>query len=78
MAWLTIDFASKRYGVLPSQLLASGDTIDLHCAEIAAGYEKWVKENPGINNKHGLTQDELLEMMENAKDRASRVKEKDA
>lgn len=62
--WLTLDFAAKRYGVLPSKLIETGDTVDLHCAEIAVGFERWVVENPDKTNQHNLTQDEMLKMMQ--------------
>ena len=65
--WLTVDFTAKRYGVLPSQLLREGDTIDIECANIAVGYETFVRENPGIKTNHGLSQDQLLQRIKEAK-----------
>lgn len=75
VAWLTIDFTARRYGCLPSQLLKSGDTVDLRAAEIAVNYERWVKENPGIKNDHGFTQEQLLEKMQNAKNKQGRTEQ---
>ena len=68
-----MDFTAKRYGVLPSDLAARGDTLDLQCAEIGVGYEAWVQKNPKQNNSHGLTQDDMLKQLEavrNAQNRA--------
>lgn len=61
---MTLDFTAKRYGVLPSQLLREGDTLDLDCANIAVEYEKFVTKNPGIKTNHGFTQEQLLQQME--------------
>ena len=66
-AWLTIDHAAKRYGVLPSKLMQSGDSIDLRCAEIAVGYELFVKKNPGIKTNHGFSQEQLQAAIEKAR-----------
>lgn len=65
---MTLDFVAKRYGVLPSQLIAQGDTLDLDCANIAVAYEKFVVENPGVKTNHGKSQQELLQMMERARE----------
>lgn len=62
--WLTVDFTAKRYGVLPSQLIREGDTLDLDCANIAVAYEEYVRKNPGVKTNHGMTQQQLIEQME--------------
>ena len=61
---MTLDFAAKRYGVLPSQLLREGDTLDIRVAEVAVAYEKFVNENPGVNTTHGMSQQQLAQQME--------------
>jgi hypothetical protein len=65
--WLTVDFTAKRYGVLPSQLIREGDTLDLDCAEIAVAYEQFVMKNPGTKTNHGVSQEDLMRAMQNAK-----------
>lgn len=65
---MTLDFVAKRYGVLPSQLIAQGDTLDLDCANIAVAYEKFVVDNPGVKTNHGKSQQELLDLMERARE----------
>jgi hypothetical protein len=62
--WLTVDFTAKRYGVLPSELIREGDTLDLDCANIAVAYEEYVRKNPGVKTNHGMTQKQLMEQME--------------
>jgi len=65
--WLTVDYTAKRYGVLPSQLIREGDTLDLDCANIAVAYEQFVMNNPGVKTDHGLTQEQLMAQMERVK-----------
>lgn len=65
--WITLDFVAKRYGVLPSKLLETGDVLDLKVAEMAVNYEKFVAENPGIKTDHGMTQQQLKQKMEKAR-----------
>lgn len=60
---LTLDFIAQRYSVLPSELIAKGDVVDLNIAIIGSEYAKWVQQNPelakaGANN-HGLSQLEM-------------------
>lgn len=62
--------------MLPSKLLNDGDQLDLTVAEIATGYEQFVKKNPGIKTTHGYTQDQLQEMMKRVKN-APRNKRQD-
>ena len=56
---LTIDFVARRYGVLPSTLMKSGDTFDLKCAELAEGFAQFTRKNPGVKTNHGFTQAQL-------------------
>ena len=37
-----MDFIAKRYGILPSELLAKGSSIDIHVAEVGIGYENYL------------------------------------
>lgn len=67
-----IDHVAKRYGVLPSQLLKNGDSLDILCAELG---QKWENEQherangvqSGVTPPPNLTQDEMLAMVERAK-----------
>ena len=60
---------AKRYGVLPSDLLRRGDTLDLKCAEIALNYEAYLMKNrdSGTVDNHGYSQDQLKNMIERVK-----------
>lgn len=73
--WLTVDFTAKRYGVLPSQLLREGDTLDLDCADIAVAYEQFIQTNPGVKTNHGLDQAQLMAKMEAVKNAKSQSKQ---
>ena len=64
---MSLDFVAKRYGVLPSVLLATGYNTDIVCASLAAGHESYVNQcqRDGIDStKPQPTQDEMLAMIE--------------
>jgi len=64
---MQIDTLGRRYGVLPSQVLATADTFDLYIMDAALTFEQY--HNKKASNKHGLppapelTTEELLELM---------------
>ena len=68
-AWLSLDTVAQRYGVLPSELLRRGDTLDLKCVELALAYESHLskKQQKGVVNDHGYSQDQLKDMIERVK-----------
>jgi len=41
---LTLDFVSKRYGRLPSEVMLTGSTFDFHIADLAIKYETYCRE----------------------------------
>ena len=55
----------KRYGILPSQALKLGNTIDIRCAIVAIEYENYLnsKARDGVA-KQNLSQAEMLAMMQ--------------
>lgn len=58
---------AKRYGVLPSVVLATGYDTDMICANIAVGYESYLNraQENGVNPATPQpTQDEMLAMIE--------------
>jgi hypothetical protein len=77
---LTLDFVAKRYGVLPSYAMKFGDSIDVRCANISVMYETYLnkKNTEGFKDKsdHGYSQDQLLEMVERAKQRGGKDNKK--
>lgn len=66
-----MDLVAKRYGILPSQLLKVGDSLDVQAASIAIGYENYLgkKAQNGTKDKsdHGYSQDELADMIARTK-----------
>lgn len=69
-AWLTLDFVATRYGKLPSEVLKSGDTADVQCAELAVQYENF-KRNEEKDGKtaHNHSQEDLLNMVKEVKEK---------
>jgi hypothetical protein len=63
---VTLDTLGKRYGMLPSMVLANASTFDLECLDIAITYE-----NLKIAEASGKTaepsQDELLEVIKKSR-----------
>lgn len=39
-----MDFVAKRYGKLPSEVLAQGSSLDVQCGELAVAYENYLNE----------------------------------
>jgi hypothetical protein len=75
---LSLDFVSQRYGVLPSQLLRSGDSLDLIIADAAQGYRNKQQEaaNKGeklTNSSHNLSEQQMKDMIERAKNKAVKL-----
>tara|TARA_R110002167_G_scaffold361238_1_gene579342 strand:- start:462 stop:662 length:201 start_codon:yes stop_codon:yes gene_type:complete len=59
-----LDGLAKRYGVLPSQLMAQGDTFDLMVMDVALGYEmiQHDKKNNKVNPR-SYNEEELMERL---------------
>ena len=66
-----LDAGAKRYGVMPSNLLANGDTFDLLVFDVAVNYE--IIQNAKANKKP-LSQDMLTR--EVGKEKLESLKEK--
>lgn len=70
---MVLDLVCKRYGVTPSQLLESGDTLDVDCALFGLGWESWKQtaamqqNNTPKNNNHGLSQSQMQAMIDRVK-----------
>jgi len=71
---LTLDFVSKRYGVLPSQVLESGNSFDVLCATLGVQYENYLNkvardEADGKKTiSHNYSQEDLLTMVKRARE----------
>lgn len=58
---------AKRYGVLPSVVLATGYNTDMICASLAVGHENYIAQcqKDGVDpTTPKPTQDEMLAMIE--------------
>lgn len=74
--YLTLDFVSKRYGLLPSEFLARGSTLDIECAEIAVSHEVYLTEKANRKNAAGgpppapaLTQEQMQAMIDRVRNK---------
>lgn len=69
-AWLTLDVISKRYGILPTEQLARGSTIDVFVANLGMQYENWLsKKHDKGQSAPEKSQDELQGMLDRAKNK---------
>jgi hypothetical protein len=79
-AWLTVDFVAKRYGCLPSQVLRSGDSIDIKIAAFAVAYENYLvkKEKNKADGKitPDLSVDEMKKMIDRVKNKNGQTNSK--
>jgi hypothetical protein len=64
---LMLDLMGQRYGKLPSEVLASGDTMDMIIAITALEYEKWAqkKKSQGKVPTH-MSQEEMQARIDRA------------
>jgi hypothetical protein len=73
---LTIDYISKRYGKLPSEVLNTASTFDIYVSDVAAKYQNYVYDKAEKNRKSGYAEpvrhnhstDELGEMLKRARE----------
>lgn len=65
-----IDTIAKRYGVLPSNLLMNGDSLDLMVFDVALTWEKMQRDKANNNVDQSMyRQEDLQEMMNNVKNK---------
>jgi hypothetical protein len=62
---LTLDNLGKRYGMLPSQVVATASTFDLVIMDIAMSYEHHANRDSNIPPE--VPEDELIKIMERAR-----------
>lgn len=71
---VVVDFVAQRYGVLPSQLIAVGSSLDVVVAQTAQDYlNKQQARAQGSNqtpNVPELSEKEMLDMIARAKEQA--------
>jgi hypothetical protein len=62
---LQLDGLGKRYGLLPSEILKRGDTLDLYIMDCAMSFERYHQQkelNKGKPPTPNLSTEELLEI----------------
>lgn len=67
---MQIDTLGKRYGLLPSEVLARADTFDLYILDAALSFEKYHHDksmNKGLAPPPDYSVDELKEIMAKAR-----------
>jgi len=79
---LTVDFIAKRYGKLPSEIMASATTFDMTVGQTAVEYENYCyerekrKANGVAEPAQKLTQEQMLDMIKKVKEREDVSKHK--
>lgn len=70
---MILDAVARRYGVLPSQLMRLGDSLDMKCANLSLAYESYLnkKREGGTKDKldHGYSTQDLSAMLKAVKER---------
>lgn len=69
---LQLDGLGKRYGMLPSEVLARGNTFDLYIMDCALTFEHFHHEK-AMNNGKVPAQNYDVEMLKRINDKASKV-----
>ena len=67
---LQVDGLGKRYGLLPSEVIARGNTFDLYIMDCALTFENWHNKKAANNGRDPIpdyTQDELMTLLNKAK-----------
>lgn len=75
---LALDFVAQRYGMLPSQLLAEGSSLDVVVAQQAQSYTNRKQEEAQARSQGKtlkpivpeLTEAQMMEMLARAKEKA--------
>lgn len=70
---LTVDFIAKRYGKLPSEVMAQATTFDLTVGQLAVDYQNYTydvekrKQSGQAMPAPKLTQEQMLDMIKRTK-----------
>jgi len=67
---LQVDGLGKRYGLLPSEVIARGNTFDLYIMDCALTFENYYNKKAANGGKDPIpdyTQDELMTLLNKAK-----------
>jgi hypothetical protein len=64
-----LDGLAQRYGVLPSYLLAHGDSLDVLVATTAIEYQEWRQDKKSKGQKPvNIPQEELLRRLQSVRE----------
>ena len=64
---LTLDTMAERYKLLPSEILARGNTLDLYIMDAALSYHNYQHKKSMGKVEQDYTTEELMEMMQKVK-----------
>ena len=63
---------ARRYGLLPSQMMRLGDSLDMKCANLSLAYENYLNKKQERNRKdktdHGYSTQDLQQMVNSVKE----------
>lgn len=65
---LTLDTLGERYGLLPSEVLRRGSTLDIYVMDAALTYREYQSKKSQGKYAGQDTTDELLQMVKKAKE----------
>tara|TARA_R110000822_G_scaffold191405_2_gene330091 strand:+ start:445 stop:666 length:222 start_codon:yes stop_codon:yes gene_type:complete len=71
-----IDGLAKRYGVLPSHLMAQGDTFDLMVMDVAISWERHCHNKQNGKSADDYEPGQLVDLMDKAKGKGNDSKAK--
>ncbi len=66
---LMVDAIAKRYGVLPSMLIAEGDTFDLMVMDVAMSWEIHMKNKHKGQHQQDYDPEQLQEVMDSVRNK---------
>lgn len=70
---LTLDTMGERYGMLPSEVLARGSTVDLYVMDAALSYHDYQHKKSSGKYAGQETPDELAAMIQRAREQHGQV-----
>jgi hypothetical protein len=56
---LVLDSCCKRYGVLPTDLMNRGSSLDMHVADIGYQFESWCQKEAETKSRRPMSQKSL-------------------
>jgi hypothetical protein len=66
MMMLSLDNLAHRYGILPTEALMRGSTLDLRVLDVSARWQKHQSEGSTLPRAATLNQEDMLKMLKQA------------